>query len=94
VPVEKLYEAWSDGRLRKRWLDASDVKVRSATAPKAMRLQWSDGGIVAVWFSAKGKAKSVVALAHTKLPDRVTADRLKKYWSGRLDALAEVLTRR
>ncbi len=46
----------------------------------------------AVGFTAKGKSKSAVALAHTKLPDRETADRLKQYWSERLDALGEVLT--
>ena len=32
--------------------------------------------------------------AHTKLPDKPSADRLKKYWSDRLDALGEVLSER
>jgi hypothetical protein len=40
---------------------------------------------------AKGKAKSSVAVQHTRLPDRDAADRLKQYWSDRLDALREVL---
>jgi hypothetical protein len=31
---------------------------------------------------------------HTKLPDRETANRLKQYWSDRLDALGGVLTKR
>jgi hypothetical protein len=69
------------------------VKVRTATAPKSMRLGWTDGSIVAVWFTAKGAGRSSVALAHTKLPDRETAERLKQYWSGRLDALGELLTK-
>ncbi|MEO8192898.1 MAG: hypothetical protein ABI681_03535 [Gemmatimonadales bacterium] len=91
VPVTTLFDAWSDASIRRRWLDGASVKVRTATAPKSMRLGWTDGGIVAVWFTAKDKSKSSVALAHTKLPDRETADRLKKYWSERLDALREVL---
>jgi hypothetical protein len=33
------------------------VKVRTATAPKSMRLDWTDGGILAVGFIAKGKSK-------------------------------------
>ncbi|MGK2961113.1 MAG: hypothetical protein ACSLFK_03080 [Gemmatimonadaceae bacterium] len=52
----------------------------------------SDGTIVAVGFTPKGKDRSSVALRRAGLPDRETADRLKQYWSEKLDALAEVLT--
>jgi hypothetical protein len=89
VPVATLFEAWSDPAQRRRWLDEPDLKVRTATAPKSMRLGWPDGTIVAVWFTAKGASKSAVALAHTKLADRETADRLKAYWAERLAALAK-----
>jgi hypothetical protein len=92
--VSTLFEAWADAGARKRWLNGAAVKVRTATAPKSMRLDWADGGIIAVGFTAKGKAKSAVALAHTKLPDKEAANRLKQYWSERLDALGELLTRR
>ncbi len=91
VPVSTLFDAWADASIRKRWLDGASVKVRTATAPKSMRLGWTDGSIIAVGFTAKGKSKSSVALAHTKLRDRADADRLKQYWSERLDALGEVL---
>ena len=89
VPVATLFEAWSDPALRRRWLDEPGLKVRTATAPKSMRLGWPDGTIVAVWFTAKGASRSAVALAHTKLADRETADRLKGYWAERLQALAK-----
>jgi hypothetical protein len=56
-----------------------------------MRLDWSDGGIIAVGFVAKGDSKSAVALEHAKLPDRETATQLKIYWSAQLDALGELL---
>ena len=91
VPVTTLFEAWADPSTRKRWLDGASVTVRTATAPRSMRLGWPDGTIIAVGFDTKGKGKSMVALAHMKLPDRATADRLKKFWSERLDALGEVL---
>jgi hypothetical protein len=94
VPVTKLFDAWAKAPIRRSWLNGAAVKVRTATSPKSMRLDWADGGIVAVWFQSKGKSKSVVALAHTKLPDKETADRLKKYWSDRLNALGEVLSER
>ena len=92
VPVTRLFQAWADADVRRRWLNGESVKVRTATAPKSMRLDWTDHSIIAVGFAAKGKSKSSVAVQHTKLPDRETADRLKQYWSDRLDALGEALS--
>jgi hypothetical protein len=94
VPVTALFDAWADTSVRKRWLNGAIVNVRTATAPKSMRLDFTDRSIIAVGFAAKGKTKSSVAVQHTKLPDRATADRLKQYWSDRLDALGEVLSAR
>jgi hypothetical protein len=59
-----------------------------------MRLDWTDRSIIAVGFLAKGKSKSAVAVQHTKLPDKESAQNLKQYWSDRLDALGEVLSGR
>jgi hypothetical protein len=91
VPVATLFDAWTDAAVRRRWLGEPGVTVRTATAPKSIRLGWSDGTIVAVGFTAKGASKSAVALAHTKLPDRDAAARLKQYWTERLEALGELL---
>ncbi len=93
VPVETLFDAWADAGTRRRWLDESGVRVRTAKAPKAIRLGWPDGTIVTVWFTPKGKDKSAVAVAHTKLPDKATTNRLKEYWSEKLNALGETLAR-
>lgn len=93
VPVERLFEAWVDAKLRRKWLDVPGLKIRTATASKSMRIGMPDGAIVAVAFLSKGNAKSSIGLAHDKLPDRETAERLKKYWSDRLEALGEVLKR-
>ena len=91
VPVQELFDAWNNTRTRKRWLD-SDVKIRTATSPKSMRITWADGNIVAVGFYPKGEGKSSVAVQHPKLADRATADSMKAFWSERLDALGEVLS--
>ena len=93
VPVQTLYDAWADARTRKRWLDGAEIKIRTATSPKSMRITWSDGNIIAVGFYPKGPDKSSVAVQHPKLPDRATADSLKKYWSERLDDLGRVLAK-
>jgi hypothetical protein len=91
VPVATLFDAWTDARVRQRWLKEPGARVRKATPLKSIRLGWPDGGIVAVGFFAKGKAKSSVAIEHTKLPDRASGERLKQDWSERFDALGEVL---
>jgi hypothetical protein len=93
VPVTKLFDAWADKSVRDRWLADTNVKVRTATAPKSIRLGLADGSIVAVGFLPKGKSKSAVALSQAKLPDKQTANRLKQYWSEKLEALGEVLTK-
>jgi hypothetical protein len=91
VPVATLFDAWADAATRRRWLDAPNVKVRTANRPKTLRLGWPDGAIVAVGFTVKGASKSAVALEHAKLPDRDTAARLKQQWAEWLDALKQVL---
>jgi hypothetical protein len=50
VPVARLFDAWANSRTRRRWLNEPDVKVRTATAPKSIRLGWNDGTIVVVGF--------------------------------------------
>ena len=91
VPVTTLYDAWADKSVRDRWLASENVRVRTATAPKSIRLALADGSILAVGFLPKGKTKSAVAVSQNKLPDKETANRLKQYWSEQLDALGEVL---
>jgi hypothetical protein len=94
VPVGTLFDAWATASIRKRWLAADGARVRTATRPKSLRLGLADGAIVAVGVMAQGKGKSAVALEHPKLPDKATAERVKKYWGEQLDALAKVLAER
>jgi len=94
VPVSTLFDAWADDAKRRRWLDISKAVVRTARPSKSMRLRWPDGTLVAVGFTAKGKAKSAVALAHTKLRDQTASRTAKEYWTARLDALTSLLAGR
>ena len=91
VPVTALFAAWADHGTRRRWLEGVDPVVRTASAPKSMRLKWPDGTIVAVGFTAKGHGKSTVALGHTKLRDRAASGKAKAFWTDRLDALGSLL---
>ena len=90
VPVDALFSAWAGAAMRRRWLDGVKATVRTATAPKSMRLQWPDGTIVVAGFMPKGTTKSAVAVVHTKLRDKAACDNAKKFWAGRLDALTQL----
>jgi hypothetical protein len=92
VPVGKLYRAFTDARLRNKWLPCVKPVLRKGTPNKSVRMTWEDGTSVEVWLTAKGQAKSQAGLAHRKLADKEDAARRKAYWSERLDALAEMLT--
>jgi hypothetical protein len=61
------------------------------TANKRVRLGWADGTQAVVGFVSKGAAKAVAAVQHEKLPDRASADAMKKAWSGYLDKLGDLL---
>ena len=95
VPVERLYEAFVDASLRRRWLpDEADLRERTASKPKSARFDWGDGETrVIVSFTAKGEEKSVVALAHERLPEAGEAERMKAFWRDRVAALKEILER-
>jgi len=94
VPVTTLFDSWRMPRRRKQWLGDAPLAVRTAVAPKSMRLDWGNGTVVTAWFTAKGPGKSSVVVSHTKLDDKAEADRLRQYWSERLDALGQTLTSR
>jgi hypothetical protein len=91
VPLSTLYSAFDDARVRARWLPGVDLTVQSATRGKSMRMGWPDSTSVVFWFESQGPAKSRVALAHAKLADQTAVTQAKAYWSGRLDALKDVL---
>lgn len=90
VPVAKLYAAFATARQRAKWLPEK-VTVKSSTANKRMRIAMPDGTFVEIGFFPKGDAKSSVAVQHSKLPDKATADRMKAWWAERFAALAEAL---
>jgi uncharacterized protein YndB with AHSA1/START domain len=92
VPVERLYEAFTDPAVRERWLPGAAVEIRRAQPAKSVRANWDDGSTrLVVAFTARGDAKSQVALVHERVPDAATAGTLKAFWRERLAALKELL---
>jgi hypothetical protein len=91
VPVGRVYDAFSDSRVRRRWLPDVDLTIRAASREKSMRITWPDRTSVEVGFMSRGAGKSQVALVHTKLPDLAAVTRKKEYWAERLAELGRLL---
>ncbi len=90
VPVAMLYAAFG-ARARARWLGDAELTVRKATPRKTLRVRWSDGTPLEAYFVPKGAKKSVVTIQHRGLATRKDAERMRAYWTERLDALGALL---
>ena len=94
APVRKLYDAWVDPNLRKRWLGPreNELVIRKATPHKSVRITWCDGRTnLDVNLVAKSPQKSSVAIEHAKLKDAKEAAKMKAYWAKQLDGLKSLL---
>ncbi|HEY5860694.1 MAG TPA: hypothetical protein VIX62_10445 [Actinomycetota bacterium] len=94
VPVDRLFDAFVDSSLRKRWLPDGQLRDRTATKPKAAHFDWADGpSRVHVTFVAKEADKSTATVSHERLTDAAERDRMKAYWKHAMDALELELER-
>jgi uncharacterized protein YndB with AHSA1/START domain len=91
VSVARLFRAFQNETERRKWLPVK-AALRSATPHKRMRMTWDDESIVVFEFTAKGAAKSAVAVGHEKLPDKAAVEAVKKAWAGYFDCLGQLLS--
>lgn len=92
VPVQRLFESFSDENLRERWLPGAALRLRTETPHKSARYDWEDGSTrVNVGFVRVSAKKSRVALAHERLPDPDTAAEMKSWWRERMATLKAIL---
>jgi Domain of unknown function (DUF4287) len=92
VPLDVLFDAFVDGRKRKRWLTDGTMSLRTSQPGRSARFDWEDGSTrVNVGFTAKSPSKSTVALAHERLADADEAETAKALWKERLAELKSFL---
>lgn len=92
VPVDVVYDAFMNSRVRRKWLTDGTMSVRTSQPNKSARFNWGDGSTrVVVGFTEKGPSKSTVSLSHEKLPDADDAERAKGMWRERLGDLKTLL---
>jgi uncharacterized protein YndB with AHSA1/START domain len=94
APVARAFEAWKDAALREQWLPRTPLTVRKSTPHKSIRITWTDGTSVGVNFWPKGALKCQVVPQHSKLPDADSAERMKDFWTEKLEALRSYLEKK
>ena len=87
VSATTAFNYFKSDRQRGTWLHEKTV-IRTANAPKSLRITWPDGTGVEVSITARGRQKCTVAVQHGKLPDAKTRDKKKAFWKSALDRLA------
>lgn len=88
--VTDLWPHLATPERRAQWM-GHPTQLRTATEPKSMRLDWSDGTRVALYLWEKGPGKCSLSLQHEKLPSAERREAEKQAWAERLRALAALL---
>jgi hypothetical protein len=88
ISAAKAHAFFTERRKRIRWLE-EDIVIRTATAPKSLRLTWPDATYVDVQILSKGEAKCTVAVEHSKLKSQSAVSKQKAFWKAALDKLAK-----
>jgi hypothetical protein len=90
--LSTLYRAWKDDKVRDTWLPKAPMNVRKATASKSIRIAWNgDISNLDVRFYSKGKARSQVVIDQVRLKSAADVQRMKKFWSEKLQKLQRLL---
>ena len=90
APMAKAFAAWTDDKLRAKWLPNGKLEITTATPGKYVRGKWGDSRL-SVGFYAKGSEKTQVAVDHGKLASSNESAKMKSYWFAALNRLEELL---
>ena len=90
APMAKAFAAWTDDKLRKKWLPDGKLEITTATPGKYVRGKWGASRL-SVGFYSKGLEKTQVAVDHGKLANSKECAKMKSYWFAALDKLQAML---
>jgi hypothetical protein len=92
APAMKIFDAWTDSKQLKRWMNGKKFEVTTATPARSLRIRWPDQTRVNVMLYPKGASKAQVVVEHGKLPSESAMTKMRKYWKAKIDVLEELLT--
>jgi hypothetical protein len=82
APVASIYNAWTNEKLRQRWLPGAKIEITTATPGKSIRAKWDGDTRLSVGFYSSGSEKTRVAVDHMKLAGSKESLKMKSYWSN------------
>ena len=91
APLAKIFNAWTNEKLRERWLPGAKIEITTATPRKSLRAKWDTTGRLSVHFYSKGAGKTQLAVDHMKLASSKKSLKMKSYWSTALDRLEKII---
>jgi hypothetical protein len=91
VALANAYKAWTDEKLRRRWLPGEKMEITTAHPGKSLRAKWDDTTRLGVYFLKKGAERTQVVVDHMKLAGSKDALKMKSYWSSALHRLEKIL---
>ena len=90
APVARVFQAWTDVRVRERWLPDVEMEITTATKGKSLRAKWGGDTRLSVYFYPSGE-KTRVAVDHMKLGSSKDCTKMKEYWCEALNRLQGLL---
>lgn len=90
APMAKLFRAWTDEKVRRRWLPGADIEITTATKGKSLRAKWDGGTRLSVYFTATG-TETRVAVDHMKLASSKECAKMKEFWFEALNRLQKAV---
>ena len=88
----RLFKAWADEDLRRRWLPGHPIFIRKANPDLSMRISWSDNSSnVNLNLVESGSGQCLLELRHSKLTGQREAAYLRAFWAEALDLLDRVI---
>lgn len=91
VPVNILYNAWTDNKIRDEWLSDSKLVFRKMTENKSLVITWTDCTTVRVELYKKNENKSQIVVQHMKISDFEIAEKMRTFWIHSLIKLKTLL---
>ncbi len=91
VSALKAFQAWNEKKARGKWL-SENITIRKATPSKSLRITWPEKTNVEVNFYPKGQEKCQITVQHSRLSNEKQAEKMKEYWTGKLEKYKEFLT--
>ena len=90
APMAKAFAAWTDDKMRSKWLPDGKLEITTATPGKYVRGKWGDTRL-SVGFYSKGSNKTQVAVDHEKLRNAKDVLKMKSFWFEALNRLESLL---